>query len=108
MPCHEPLLNLGPEITAGNLIDWLRKTLLLPPKHGDTPDLLGQAQFADDLQLGEEGSVHDYCSGDASPASFFGTQMAHNPHFGHLVCLWVFDICSAHGIHCMPPSGRGV
>jgi hypothetical protein len=59
MERQQPLLNLRPEPPAAHSLSRLWKARLhLPRRHGDAADLVGQAQFARDLQLGEVGGGH--------------------------------------------------
>jgi hypothetical protein len=56
---QQPLLNLRPEPSAPHSLGRLWKARLhLPRRHGDAADLVRQAQFARDLQLGEVGGCH--------------------------------------------------
>jgi hypothetical protein len=56
---QQPLFNLRPEPPAAHSLGRFWKARLHPPRrHGETADLIRQAQFARDLLLGEVGRGH--------------------------------------------------
>lgn len=74
---QQPLFNLRPEPPAAHSLGWLWKARLhLPRRHGNAADLVGQAKFARDFQLGEVGGGH------FDLASSLATKVVRGPPMG--------------------------